>query len=112
MPRGSTFAPVEASPGPGVGTLTVDGGDSTPGPADGTPTAVAVLLIEPALRSAWVTLYVAVQVICWPGARVAAPAGQTIAERVPVPVNFPSVTATLLSVTFPVLVTWNEYVMT
>ena len=51
------------------------------------PDAVAVLLTDPASTSAWVTVYVAVQVTEAAGASDAAPAGQVTTGRVPCPVN-------------------------
>jgi hypothetical protein len=53
---------------------------------------------------------VAVQVSASPGARLTGPVGQVIAERVPDPEKFESVTVGSVSVTLPVLVTRNEYV--
>ena len=45
-----------------------------------------------------------------PGATDAAPAGHDTADKLPVPVNAPSITAALLNVTFPVFFTANENV--
>jgi hypothetical protein len=59
------------------------------------PVAVTVFLISPARRSALVVVYVAVQVMLWPGARL--PRGQEIADRP----RIESLTITGSSVTFP-----------
>ena len=65
---------------------------------------VAVLAMVPASTSAWVTVYVAVQLMVALGARVAGAAGvQLMAER---PV-IGSVTVTLCRVTVPVFLTPN-----
>ena len=63
---------------------------------------VAVFAIVPLSTSAWVTVYVAVQLIVALGARVAGATGvQPMAERP----GIGSVTATLCRVTVPVFVT-------
>ena len=78
------------------------------------PVAVAVLRTDPASTSAWVTVYVAVQVTEAPGTSAATePArasatttpGQVTTGRVPCPVNSVSLMVTGASVTLPVLVT-------
>ena len=79
--------------------------------AGGVPTALAVLLSVPWSMSSCVTVYVVVQVTLAPGASEAAPAGQLIVPSVPEPLNVPSLTPTPPSVTLPVLVMRNEYVM-
>jgi hypothetical protein len=89
-------------------TVAVDGADVTAGPVGGVPDAVAVLVIEPASMSAWVTTYVAVQVVDCCGATGAA--GQVTTGAVPVPENADSATATPVRVWLPVFVTRNEYV--
>ena len=71
-------------------------------PAGAEPVAVAVLLIAPRSTSAWVTTYVAVQVVDKSGASVAS--GHDTAER---PGNG-SLTPALERVTLPVFVTKNE----
>jgi hypothetical protein len=91
--------------------VTVEGSESTGVPVGGVPVAVAMFVMEPASTSACVTVYVAVQVICIVGMSNAAPAGQVTGDMVPIPVNEFSLTATLLRVTLPVLVTTNEYVI-
>ena len=78
----------------------------TVAPAGDVPAAVAVLTIDPASTSAWVTVYVAAHVVDAPGASVAA--GHVIADRP----GSGSVTPTALNVTLPVFVTTNEYVTT
>ena len=70
------------------------------------PDATAVLVTEPASTSACVMTYVAVQVVDAAGARVVV--GQLIGDNVPVPENDVSLTAMLVIVTLPVLVTKNE----
>src|SRR5580765_1186650 len=72
------------------------GGTSVP-PA-GVPVAPAWVVTEPASRSAWVTVWTAVQVVLWPGARLVT--GQLGALSV-----LSSVTVIPLIVTLPVLVT-------
>lgn len=52
---GAMFAPVEASAGPGVATLTVEGSEVNGSPPGVVPVPNAVLLIDPAFRSACVT---------------------------------------------------------
>jgi hypothetical protein len=96
---------------PGAGaadTVALDGDDVTAGPDGGVPDAVAVFVTEPASTSACVTEYVVVHVSCAPGARF--PAGHVTGDNVPVPVKAPSFTVTRCRVTFPVLITANEYV--
>jgi len=61
-------------------------------------TPVALLVTEPASRSAWVTVWTAVHLADWPGANEAT--SQTGAASTLV-----SVTATAVTVTLPVLVT-------
>ena len=97
---------------PGVGsagTRASDGGDTggcrSPG---GTPVAVAEFVTWPASMSSCVSTYVAVQMSWAPGAIDAVPAGQSIADSGPVPEKSPSVIATSVSVTLPVLVTTKE----
>jgi len=88
-----------------------DGGDTggvTPG--GGVAVAVAVFVIEPASMSAWVTVYLAVQFTLAAGA--SGPGGQVAAGGAPAPENAVSSMVTALNVTFPVLVTWNVYVIT
>ena len=72
------------------------------------PDATAVFVMLPALTSAWVTTYVAVQIVDALGANVVA--GQVIGDNVPVPENDVSATLMVLIVTLPVFVTKNEYV--
>jgi hypothetical protein len=81
-----------------TGTETVLEGVGTSGvPLGGVPPTAAVFTIEPASRSAWVTVCVAVQVVEVPGAKVVT--GQVTA------VVRGSVTAMPVMVTLPVLVT-------
>ena len=87
-----------------IGVLVDDGAEVTSGPDGGVPFAVAVLLIDPALTSAWVMVRVAVQVVDAPGASVGD--GQLMLER---PTSG-SVMVTDVRVTLPVLVTRNENV--
>jgi hypothetical protein len=89
---------------------TVEGGEVVVAPAGVLPDAVAVFDTDPASISAWVTVYVAVQVTVAFGASDAAPAGQVTADNVPVPVNAPSFTVTVCIVTFPVFFTAKLYV--
>src|SRR4030088_1762172 len=86
-----------------AGTIAGDGGETTGGPVGGCPVAVAVSSTLPLFRSAWVTVYVPVQVSDAPEANVGfghvgplvnAPAGATCV----------SATLTFVKVTFPVLV--------
>ena len=72
--------------------------------AGGVPVAVAVFVIDPALTSAAVVVYVAVQVSLPPGAKLAP--GQKIADRP----TIGSMTVTGSSVTFPVFITAKLYV--
>ena len=58
-----------------VGVVVVSVAEVTAGPVGGVPVAVAVLLTEPAFTSAWVIVYVAVQVVDAPGASVVGRAG-------------------------------------
>ena len=90
-------------------TVAVDGGEviGVVEP-DGVPDAVAVFVTVPASMSACVTAYVAVQLSEAPAANVVD--GQSIADKVPVPENVESSTATSDRSTFPVFVTSNEYV--
>ncbi|VXC11718.1 conserved hypothetical protein [Bacillus mycoides] len=76
----------------------------------GVPEAVAVFVSAPESTSAWVVVYVAVNVRDAPGASDATDAGE-IAPRVPVPEKSASSTVTPRSVTFPVFVALNEYVI-
>ena len=76
--------------------------DVTAGPVGGVPEAEAVLMIDPALTSAWVMVRVAVQVVVAPGAMVGD--GQLIADRPP----SGSEMAIPVRVTLPVFVTANE----
>ena len=71
--------------------------DVTTSPSGARPVTDATLSTEPASTSAWVIVYVAVQV-------VAAPCPRVVAEQVVVP-TLASATATVRSVTAPVLVT-------
>jgi YbbR domain-containing protein len=89
-------------------TVAVDGFDVTAGPVGGVPDAVAVSMIEPPSTSACVTVYVPVQVVDAPGAKVVT--GHVMTGGVPVPENAVSVAPTPVNVALPVLVTWNEYV--
>ena len=91
-------------------TFALDGDDVTAVPEGGVPVAVAVLVIVPALTSACVLVYAAVQVTDAPGANDAAPDGHDTGDSAPVPENAPSATDTLVRVTFPVFVTTNEYI--
>jgi hypothetical protein len=95
----------------GAGIVTCDGGDVTSGPDGGEPDAVAAFVILPASTSACVTVYVAEQIICPPGANDVV-AGQLGADIAPEPLNDPSTTVGLFNVTLPVFVTTNEYVIT
>ena len=79
-----------------VGVLVVSVTGATVFPAGSVAVAVAVLSTVPASTSAWVTVYVGVQVVEAPGASVAV--GQAMA-----PV-FGSSTATSVRLTAPVLV--------
>ena len=81
-----------------------DGEEVTSAPDGGVPVAVAVLLIAPALTSAWVIVRVAVQIVDAPGARVVD--GQLMMER---PVSG-STMLTDVRVTLPVFVTAKENV--
>jgi hypothetical protein len=83
-------------------TVAVDGAEATGGPVGGVPEAVAVFVIEPASRSAWVVTYVLVQVVEAWGARVVT--GQVVTGGVPVPEKEVSLTLTPVSVALPVLV--------
>ena len=65
-----------------------------------------MFVISPAFTSAWVTTYVAVQVVDAAGTRVVV--GQLIGDNVPVPENAVSATLMLFIVTLPVFVTKNE----
>src|SRR5918999_1271175 len=86
----------------GVGVDVVSGGLSTGGPPGGVPVAVAVLLTEPAMMSACVTVY-------WTGPQVtlspmaSAPPGQVTGP------TFGSDTVTGSSGWLPALVTTNVY---
>ena len=82
----------------GVSVVSVAVGAVTP--AGGVPVAVAELATCPEFTSAWVSVYVAVQVVVAPGASVVT--GQDTAP------TLASVTPTPVSVTLPVLVTTNE----
>jgi hypothetical protein len=73
----------------------------TAAPVGGVPDAVAVLFTVPASTSAWVTVYVAVQVVEIPGSSEV-----TGHETVP---TFESLTPTVVSVTLPVFFTTNVY---
>ena len=87
-----------------AGTVTVFESTGLVGvPEGGVPTTEATFTTEPASRSACVTVCVPLQVVDTPGANVVT--GQVT------PAVFGSDTATLVSVTFPVLVTTNEYAM-
>ncbi len=95
-----------------VGTVTVavDAGDVTVPPDGVVPDTVAELVICPLSTSAWVTVYVAVQVVDAPGARVVV--GQVIAPNVS-PAEAPvklSATERPVTVTFPVFVAKKLYV--
>ena len=101
-----------------TGTVAVDGGESIGGPDGGEPDAVAESLIDPLLRSACVTMYVAVNDATWPGANDVEkprhePAGLDSDWHVGPDVNPPagdccvSLTDTSVRSTFPVLVTAN-----
>ena len=71
----------------------------TGGPDGGTADSVAVLTTCPASTSAWVSVYVAVQVVCSPGASVVV--GQNTEP------TMRSVTLSRCIVTLPVLRAWN-----
>ncbi len=91
-------------------TVAVDGDDVTVPPEGVVPDTVAELVTDPLSISAWVTVYVAVQVVEAPGARVVV--GQVIAPNVSpeeAPVNV-SATDRPVTVTFPVLVAKKLYV--
>ena len=93
-------------------TTAVDGGDVTGAPVGGVPLAVAELLIVPALKSAAVAVYVAVQVVVDVApvpAAVNVVDGQVTVTGGPAGAVNVSATATPVSVTLPVLVTTNEY---
>jgi hypothetical protein len=104
-PRAETLAVVVAltmvSAGPcTAGTVTVfDDVGAMAIPLGGVPTTEAVFTIEPALRSAWVTVWVPVQTVEAPGASVVA--GHEM------PVALGSLTAMALMVTLPVFLTVN-----
>ena len=83
-----------------------DVADVTAGPEGGVPVAVAVLLIDPASTSDWVTVRVAVHVVEAPGANVVD--GHDTLDN---PANG-SVMLTAVRVTLPVFVTANENVCT
>ena len=89
-----------------IGVAVDEAAEFTAGPDGGVPLAVAVLLIEPALTSAWVLVRVAVQVVDAPGARVVD--AQVMADNP----GSGSVMATAVKVTLPVFVTANENVCT
>ena len=82
-----------------LGGVTTGVGFGLPGVTGGVPLAVALLCTLPAATSAAVTVYVAVQVMFAPTARVVD--GQLTALR-PTSASF---TVTLLSATLPVLLT-------
>ena len=83
-------------------TTAVAGAEVTPPLCGSWPPAVAVLVIEPLSMSVWVVVYVAVQVVDWPGVRErSAQAG-----ALP-PVNIGSVTPIEVTVTLPVFVIVN-----
>ena len=82
-----------------LGGVVTAGGFGLPGVTGGVPLAVALLCTLPAATSAAVTVYVAVQVMFAPTARVVD--GQLTALR-PTSASF---TVTLLSATLPVLLT-------
>lgn len=83
-----------------TGTVTEDDVEVTGfSPAGGVPVAVAVLVKLPAVRSAWVTVWVPVQVSVAPAA---SEAGQVAAES-----RLASLTVTGERGTLPVLVTLN-----
>ena len=88
--------------------VAVDSGEVTLTPAGVLPVASAVLVTEPASTSACVAEYVAVQVTLAPGASGVMPAGQLMADRMPVPENDSSLTEAPVIVTLPLLVTLNE----
>src|SRR5437868_3204687 len=67
------------------------GGETTADPSGAVPAASAVSVTRPASTSAWVRAYVAVQIVCSPGARVVT--GQLTTGGVPVPVNMVSATS-------------------
>jgi hypothetical protein len=95
----------------GASTVAEDGGDTgavTPG--GGVAVAVAVFAIDPASMSACVTAYVAVQSTLAAGAN--GPGGHVATGTPPLPENTVSSIAIAVSVTLPVLVTWNVYVTT
>ncbi len=108
--RSAVFATVRAGD-PSEGTSTVEGGETGGCPDGGVPVPVAVFVTPPASMSACVTTYGAVHVTSAPGARDSAPAGQVTTGAVPVPVNETSSTPTSVSVTLPVFVRRNEYVI-
>ena len=85
---------------PGAGTVVPLVPEMTAPPAGLVATAVAVLVIAAASRSAWLIVEVPVQVVLAPGARVVTGqrASGTFASRTPTP----------LRVTAPVLVTAKE----
>ncbi len=100
---------VRAAAGVAV-TVAVDPGDVTVPPEGVVPDTVAELVTDPLSISAWVTVYVAVQVVEAPGARVVV--GQVIAPNVS-PADAPvklSATDRPVTVTFPVLVAKKLYV--
>ncbi|SNS08643.1 hypothetical protein SAMN05216276_1003306 [Streptosporangium subroseum] len=84
-------------------TVAVDGEDMTAEPVGGVPEATAVFTIAPASTSAWVVMYVPVQVVEACGASVVT--GQLITGGVPVPENARSTAPTPVNVSFPVLTT-------
>jgi hypothetical protein len=91
-------------------TVAVEAGEVTVPPAGVVPDTVAELLMTPLSMSAWVAVYVKVQVVVAAGARVVA--AQVIAPTVSAVDGLvkASATARLLTVTLPLLVTAKEYV--
>ena len=87
-----------------AGTVAVDGDELTSGPLGGVPDATAESSTRPWSRSAWVTAYVAVQMVDSPGSRVVlGHVGPVVNE--PAGGAWVSSTVTSVSVTLPMLVT-------
>src|SRR4051794_2145070 len=92
----ATFSTVRSDTWP-IGTVAASVSETEP--VGAVPVPVASFRTEPALRSAWVRTYVAVQVIAAPGASVAGWAGRHDSTG-----SSESVTVTPVNVTFPSLV--------
>src|SRR4051812_16021506 len=102
LPENTVGLATLATVRPGVCTALTNAGASavTSGPVGGVPAVWAVLVKLPASRSAWVTVWEAVQLIVSPGARLATGVFGVQLRLL----TLGSVTSTLVSVTLPVLV--------